>query len=32
MIRNLKIYTAAQHPHEAQRPEPLDLSPTRKSA
>lgn len=32
MIRNLKVYTGASHPHEAQRPEPLDLSPVRKSA
>jgi len=32
MIRNLKAYAGPQHPHQAQRPEPLDLAPARKSA
>ena len=32
MIRNLIVYTGPRHPHEAQRPEPLELAPTRKSA
>jgi large subunit ribosomal protein L13 len=32
MIRHLKVYTGAKHPHEAQRPEPLDLSRVRKTA
>ena len=32
MIRNLKVYAGPQHPHEAQRPEPLALPPARKSA
>ncbi|HXI03477.1 MAG TPA: 50S ribosomal protein L13 [Candidatus Saccharimonadales bacterium] len=32
MIRKLKVYAGAQHPHEAQRPEPLDASAARKSA
>jgi large subunit ribosomal protein L13 len=32
MIRNLKVYAGPQHPHEAQRPEPLELVAARKSA
>lgn len=32
MIRHLKVYTGPQHPHDAQRPEPLSLAPARKSA
>lgn len=32
MIRNLKVYAGPQHPHEAQRPEPLAAAPARKSA
>jgi len=32
MIRNLKVYAGEKHPHEAQRPVPLDLTPARKSA
>lgn len=30
MIRNLKVYAGPQHPHEAQRPEPLLASAARK--
>ena len=25
LMRNLKVYTGADHPHEAQKPEPLDV-------
>jgi large subunit ribosomal protein L13 len=25
LMRNLKVYKGAQHPHEAQKPEPLDV-------
>lgn len=32
MIRNLKVYAGAQHPHEAQRPEPLAAAGGRKRA
>jgi large subunit ribosomal protein L13 len=32
MIRNLKVYAGAQHPHEAQRPEPLPLASARNTA
>jgi len=32
MIRHLMLYKGSDHPHQAQRPEPLDLSPVRKSA
>jgi large subunit ribosomal protein L13 len=32
MIRNLKVYAGAQHPHEAQKPEPVVLASARKSA
>jgi large subunit ribosomal protein L13 len=32
MIRNLKVYAGEHHPHEAQRPEPLDLSAAGKPA
>ncbi len=32
MIRNLKVYAGPQHPHEAQRPEPLEATAARKRA
>lgn len=32
MIRNLKVYAGPKHPHEAQRPEPLGLASTGKTA
>ena len=32
MIRNLKAYAGPQHPHQAQRPEPLAIAPARKTA
>jgi large subunit ribosomal protein L13 len=32
MIRNLKVYAGPQHPHQAQRPEPLPAARTRTSA
>ena len=25
LMRNLKVYAGAEHPHEAQKPEPLDV-------
>ena len=25
LMRNLKVYDGAEHPHEAQKPEPLDV-------
>jgi large subunit ribosomal protein L13 len=25
LMRNLKVYKGAAHPHEAQKPEPLDI-------
>ncbi len=30
MYRKLKVYAGAQHPHAAQQPEPLDLTPPRR--
>lgn len=30
MIKKLKIYSGPTHPHEAQRPQPLDLAPIAK--
>ena len=26
LMRNLKVYSGTQHPHEAQQPEPLDVA------
>ncbi len=32
MLKKLKVYAGAEHPHSAQRPEPLDIPGARRPA